>query len=181
MKSGIKTAAIGLSTLEAMGIKSILIEENDVTLESFDSLQNAFPVIDRFDLFIVSSGVFASNPDFFMPKKQRLAVVDSNNLPESSSSTFPVIGRNKDESDISEAIRTILKSITSPNEISDELSKREIEVIRLVADGMINKEIAERLCISVNTVITHRKNISAKLGIKSASGLSLYAVMNGLI
>ncbi|MDE6753269.1 MAG: helix-turn-helix transcriptional regulator, partial [Muribaculaceae bacterium] len=50
-----------------------------------------------------------------------------------------------------------------------------------IAQGKINKEIADILCISVNTVITHRKNISSKLGIKSASGLSLYAMMNGII
>ena len=46
---------------------------------------------------------------------------------------------------------------------------------------MTNKEIADRLIISINTVLTHRKNISAKLGIRSISGLSVYAIMNGYI
>ena len=60
-------------------------------------------------------------------------------------------------------------------------SQRETEVLRLVASGCINKEIAHRLNISINTVLTHRKNITAKLGIKSVSGLTFYAMMNGLI
>ena len=51
----------------------------------------------------------------------------------------------------------------------------------LVASGMTNKEIADKLCISINTVLSHRKNITSKLGIRSASGLSVYAMMNGYI
>ena len=61
------------------------------------------------------------------------------------------------------------------------LTQREIDVLRLIALGHINKEIADMLSISFNTVLTHRKNISAKLGIKSASGLGFYAIMNGYI
>jgi DNA-binding CsgD family transcriptional regulator len=61
------------------------------------------------------------------------------------------------------------------------LSIREIDVLKEIAKGKTNKEIADTLCISVNTVITHRRNLTAKIGIRSASGLSLYAMMNGLI
>lgn len=63
----------------------------------------------------------------------------------------------------------------------NELSQREIDVLCLLAKGLTNKEIADRLFISINTVLTHRKNISAKLGIRSISGLSVYAIMNGYI
>ena len=62
-----------------------------------------------------------------------------------------------------------------------DLSVREIEVLCLVARGFINKEIAERLHISLTTVISHRKNITEKLGIKSVSGLTIYAVMHGYV
>ena len=58
---------------------------------------------------------------------------------------------------------------------------REIEVLSLVARGFINKEIADKLNISLATVITHRKNITEKLGIKSVSGLTIYAVMRGYV
>ena len=61
------------------------------------------------------------------------------------------------------------------------LSDREREVIRLVAMGLSNKEIAERMFISVNTVMTHRRNISRKLDIHAAAGLTIYAIVNGII
>lgn len=61
------------------------------------------------------------------------------------------------------------------------LSERETEVLRLLASGMSTKEIAEELHISTNTVITHRKNLSAKTGIRSVSGLAIYAVVKKLI
>lgn len=66
-------------------------------------------------------------------------------------------------------------------EAADELTPREIEVLVLLTKGLINKEIAEKLHISLTTVISHRKNITEKLGIKSASGLAIYAVMHGYI
>ena len=62
-----------------------------------------------------------------------------------------------------------------------QLSVREIDVLKLVALGQSNKQISEKLFISIHTVITHRKHITSKLGIKSISGLTLYAVINNLI
>ena len=62
-----------------------------------------------------------------------------------------------------------------------ELSKREIDVLVAVAKGMMNKEIADMMNISINTVISHRKNITRKTGIKSVSGLTVYALLNNLI
>lgn len=63
----------------------------------------------------------------------------------------------------------------------DELTEREKTIVRLVSMGMTNKQIADHLFLSTHTVTTHRKNISAKLGIKSASGLAIYAIVNNLI
>lgn len=61
------------------------------------------------------------------------------------------------------------------------LSDREEHVLRSVAMGKTNKEIADHLCISTHTVITHRKNITRKLGIKTVSGLTVYAMLHNLI
>lgn len=61
------------------------------------------------------------------------------------------------------------------------LTERETDVLKLVAFGKINKEIANELFISIHTVISHRKNITEKLGIKSISGLTVYAILNKLI
>jgi regulator of cell morphogenesis and NO signaling len=64
---------------------------------------------------------------------------------------------------------------------ADALSDRERDVIVGVVQGLQNKEIADQLCISVNTVITHRRNIARKLQIHSPAGLTIYAIVNGLV
>lgn len=61
------------------------------------------------------------------------------------------------------------------------LSQREKEIVGCVVRGMTNKEIAEQLYISVHTVITHRRNITRKLQIHSAAGLTIYAIVNKLV
>lgn len=63
----------------------------------------------------------------------------------------------------------------------EALSEREKEIIVQVVKGLSNKEIAEALFISVNTVMTHRRNIARKLQIRSAAGLTIYAIVNGLV
>ena len=74
------------------------------------------------------------------------------------------------------------KQITNGNSDEDDpLSERETEVLVQIIKGYTNKEIAEILCISVHTVISHRKNIIIKTGIRSQSGLALYAVSKSLI
>lgn len=67
------------------------------------------------------------------------------------------------------------------DETHDELSSREKEILVCVAKGMINKEIADKNNISVHTVITHRKNITRKTGIKTVAGLTVYALLGGLL
>ena len=64
---------------------------------------------------------------------------------------------------------------------SEALSDREKDVIVALVQGMSNKEIADHLCISTNTVITHRRNIARKLQIHSPAGLTIYAIVNGLV
>ena len=64
---------------------------------------------------------------------------------------------------------------------TEELSEREKDVLIQVVRGLSNKEIADVLCISTHTVITHRKNIAHKLNIHSTAGLTIYAIVNKLI
>ncbi len=63
----------------------------------------------------------------------------------------------------------------------DILSEREKDIVRGIARGKVNKEIADELCISVHTVATHRRNISNKLDIHSTAGLAIYAIINHLV
>ena len=70
---------------------------------------------------------------------------------------------------------------TNPYSDSHDLSERERDVLILVAKGLANKEIAEQLNISIHTVMSHRKNITHKTGIKSVAGLTVYALLNNLL
>ena len=85
-----------------------------------------------------------------------------------------------------ESIVPILEEVLTDESVQENnrssiLSDREKEVLKQVAMGYTNQEIADRLFISKHTVISHRKNITSKLGIKTVSGLTVYAVLNNLI
>ena len=83
-------------------------------------------------------------------------------------------------------VNKIINLINNSDESSSQaesfdLSNRETDVLVCVAKGMTNKDISDMLNISVHTVITHRKNIVKKTGIKSVSGLTVYALLNNLV
>ena len=83
---------------------------------------------------------------------------------------------------VEEKIRNNINSFTQEkNAPMVSLTDRETEVLKLVSLGNASKEIADKLNISTHTVITHRKNITEKLGIKSISGLTVYAILNKII
>ena len=67
------------------------------------------------------------------------------------------------------------------NDSQESISEREKDVIICVVQGMANKEIADHLNISPNTVITHRRNIAKKLQIHTPAGLTIYAIVNNLV
>ena len=69
----------------------------------------------------------------------------------------------------------------APIQETEELSEREQDVLIQIVKGLSNKEIADTLCISVHTVITHRKNITRKLNIHSTAGLTIYAIVHKLV
>lgn len=74
-----------------------------------------------------------------------------------------------------------ISKMISQNTNNEMLSDREKDVIVSLVQGMTNKEIADHLCISINTVITHRRNIARKLQIHSPAGLTIYAIVNNLV
>ncbi|MDE7455452.1 MAG: LuxR C-terminal-related transcriptional regulator [Prevotella sp.] len=87
--------------------------------------------------------------------------------------------RQTRQDDVAKNISTMV--FKGGQENADALSDRERDVIVCVVQGMQNKEIADHLCISINTVITHRRNIARKLQIHSPAGLTIYAIVNGLV
>ena len=94
----------------------------------------------------------------------------------------PAIRRLEQIAKQNDVTRNISEMVFKNGMTSDEaLSDREKDVIISLVQGMSNKEIADHLCISVNTVITHRRNIARKLQIHSPAGLTIYAIVNNLV
>ena len=95
----------------------------------------------------------------------------------------PAIRRLEQQTKQNDVARNISEMVfkAGAGQNSDALSDREKDVIVALVQGMANKEIADHLCISVNTVITHRRNIARKLQIHSPAGLTIYAIVNELV
>ena len=173
-----KIAVIGLSTLEYIAIKSIAENSPHSYVERVNPSDMSDGFGEHFDRFVVSADLFANNTDFFLPRKGKtLILCDSSVI---TSGNIISVGRNGDLIDVISTIEKFLKEESEKEETS-ELSAREIEVLKELANGLTIKEIADKLCISANTASSHRKNISSKLGIRSVSGLSVYAIMHGII
>lgn len=86
------------------------------------------------------------------------------------------------EKDVAKGILNTDSDINElPDEALSDITEREREIIACVARGLSNKEIADRLFLSVHTVATHRRNVCAKLQIHSTSGLTIFAILHHLI
>jgi len=170
-------AIILQETLVKIGLRHILNELFNINPLCITTFEN--DKLENFDLYITDANIYIEHLDYFIPRKNKTIIITSNN---SINAKGLILNKYADEEEIIEMFRVILKDIENQNSYTHgELSQREIEVLKLIASGLINKEIADRLNISINTVLSHRKNITAKLGIRSVSGLSFYAMMNGYI
>lgn len=178
--SELSTVIIAKDTLRALGMKHLLESMFDMKSAVFnDYADGKLPDdVDRYDLIVVDEALCLSNLDYLIPKKNRTVILADHDM---AGHSWQYVNSNADENTIIESLASIIKKLKRVNSGQDGLSAREIDVLKLVATGLTNKEIADRLNISINTVLSHRKNISAKLGIKSVSGLSVYAMMNGYI
>ncbi len=111
-----------------------------------------------------------------------VAALQSTYLPASVTNLFDTTVEINDEpTTVLSKLRNLSSEEATQNAENCELSSREKDVLVLVAKGLTNKEIAEKLNISIHTVIAHRKNITKKTNIKSISGLTIYAMLNNLI
>ncbi|MBP7497271.1 MAG: helix-turn-helix transcriptional regulator [Bacteroidales bacterium] len=151
-----------------------------------DNLSNNENII-KADFIFINPVILSFYFDIISKFSEKIILISGEAPPAStaltSNSQFPIIYSSLPLSDIVEQLeKTFTSKSSKPKQNKqEELSKREIEVLQLVAKGSLNKQIADELNISLHTVISHRKNITRKLGIKTVSGLTVYAIINGLI
>lgn len=178
-------AIIDPNTLAVLGLKQLLQDVMPIMIiEAFGSM-NEFRANhpEQFVHFFVSMNIVLENRQFFTENRRKTIVLTNGG---SQLSDFHCICINQPEQDL---IRSLLmlqqhahSSRNMPKILQQKiLTDREIEVMALIVQGYINKEIADRLNIGLSTVVTHRKNIMDKLDMKSVSALTIYAVMHGYV
>lgn len=191
-------AIIDANTLSCLGLVNLIQELiPQAPIRTFGSFKEL--VMDTPDLYahyFVAAGIFFEHTAFFLERKQKTIVLtNSDNQPQLAA--MRTLNVCLDEPHLAKSILQMhhhghheggpeRPGYPSPSSMQQfpnehELSAREIEVLTYIARGYINKEIADKLHISLTTVISHRKNITEKIGIKSVAGLTIYAVMHGYV
>ena len=187
-----KIAIIDPNTLSALGLKAILQNVMPImTVDTFGSLSELQANdADSYFHYFSAMAVVLENMQFFTERKRKTIVLTLSLDTMSQLSDFHCLCINSPESEL---VRSLLmleqhahgkgENLPPMPEVLNKkiLSDREIEVMSLIVQGYINKEIADKLNIGLATVITHRKNIMDKLGMKSVSALTIYAVMHGYV
>ena len=187
-----KIAIIDPNTLSVLGLKSILQHVMPImTVDTFGSfLELSANHPEQYFHYFVAMSVVLENKPFFIENRRKTIVLTLSLDTTSQLSEFHSLCINVPESEL---VRSILmleqhahghgQNLPSMPKILQQkiLSDREIEVMSLIVQGFINKDIADKLNIGLSTVINHRKNIMDKLGLKSVSALTIYAVMHGYV
>ena len=187
-----KVAIIDSNTLAAVGLKQLLQNVMPImtidTFGTFAELEANHP--DNYFHYFVAMNIVLENRAFFSAHRQKTIVLTLGIETVSQLSEFHSLCINLPEKELVHTL-LILQQHAHPKgqnlpPIPDALqqkvlSDREIEVMSLIVQGYINKGIADKLNISLSTVITHRKNIMDKLGMKSVSALTIYAIMHGYV
>ena len=187
-----KVAIIDPNTLAAVGLKQLLQTVIPImtveTFGSFAELEANNP--DEFYHYFVAMNVVLENRTFFSERLQKTIVLTLSLDSTSLLSKFHCLCINMPEKQLVRSLLMLQQHAHSdgknlppmPKVLQQKiLTDREIEVMSLIVQGYINKEIADRLNIGLATVVTHRKNIMDKLGFKSVSALTIYAVMHGYV
>ena len=187
-----KIAIIDPKTLSALGLKAILQNVMPImTVDTFGSVSELQANdADSYFHYFTAMAVVLENMQFFTERKRKTIVLTLSLDTMSQLSDFKSLCVNVPEPELVRSLLMLEQHAHGKGEhlppmpaiLSKKiLSDREIEVMSLIVQGYINKEIADKLNIGLATVITHRKNIMDKLGMKSVSALTIYAVMHGYV
>ena len=186
-----KIAIVDGNTLAAIGLRQMLqtvmpVMQVDV-FGSFAELEANEP--ESYFHYFVAMNLVLENRSFFLEHRRKTIVLTTSTDPNVQMRDFHSICINQPEKQLVKSLlmleqhahgqgRNLPQMPTMKEKI---LTNREVEVLSLIVQGFINKEIADRLNIGLTTVITHRKNIMEKMGVRSVSALTIYAVMNGYV
>lgn len=185
-------AVVDPNTLSAVGLRQML--QNVIPIMTVD-VYGSFAELEanepeKYVHYFVAMSIVLQNRTFFINHRQKTIVLTTSANPNAQMSDFHCLCINVPENQL---VRSLLmleqhahahgKNLPPiPRALQAKvLTDREIEVLSLIVQGYINKEIADQLNIGLTTVISHRKNIMEKLGMKSVSALTIYAVMHGYV
>ncbi|MBQ9669090.1 MAG: response regulator transcription factor [Prevotella sp.] len=187
-----KIAIIDSNTLAVLGLKQLLQTVMPImTVETFGSmaeLEANHP--EQFVHYFVAMNIVLEHRAYFAEHRRQTIVLTMSVEGGCHLSDFHSICINVPEHELVRSLLTLQQHAHGggrnlppmPRILQQKiLSDREIEVMSLIVQGYINKEIADRLNIGLATVNTHRKNIMDKLGMKSVSALTIYAVTHGYV
>ena len=158
-----------------------IIKEVDTVLQLDQYLKRNNP-----DFIIICDSIFSKVTSIYLENSllvEKTILINKDHSTDLSQGIKESISLNDTEDLIQLKIERLLEPYYKNHQdpAQPELSDREKTIVQFAAKGFTNKEIAEKLFLSTHTVITHRKNISRKLGIKSVSGLTVYAIVNNII
>lgn len=186
-----RLAIVEQSAVITEGLRAMLRDDNDFEVVFSDAelrrLAERFGIVEP-DIVIMDSRIadaLSQNIRSAYPEMQRtaLAAIATTVCDDELMRQFDTIINIFDPKPqiVRKLHAAIEQNQTNPYADSHDLSERERDVLILVAKGLSNKEIADRLNISIHTVMSHRKNITHKTGIKSVAGLTVYALLNNLV
>ena len=185
-------AIIDPNTLSGIGLKQLLQTVMPIiTVDCYGSMAElSANHPERYVHYFVAMNVVLANRSFFIENKRKTIVLTLSMDNSSQMADFHSLCINVPERQLVRSLLALVQHAHGqgqhlppmPKVLERKiLSDRELEVMSLIVQGFINKEIAEKLNISLATVVTHRKNIMDKLGMKSVSALTIYAVTHGYV
>lgn len=189
-----RIAIIDTNSLSSIALQSILIDIiPQVEVQIYSSIQQLQDnQSDEIVHYFASSGIVFNNMEFFVPLKRKTIVLCEGNGKLMKENGFRTLNISQPENSLLKELLSLhqmghphghanLEQKHGAGAVSTELSSREQEVLKYVVLGYFNKEIAEKLHITMATVAFHRNNISEKLGSRSLGHLTIYAVMHGIV
>ena len=187
-----KIAIIDANTLAVLGLKQLLQNVIPImTVETFGSLAELEANhAEQYAHYFVAMDIVLAHRTFFSENRRKTIVLTLSLNDTSQLSNFHSLCINQPEPQLVRQLLMLAQHAhrggrnlpPMPQVLRQKiLTDRETEVMALIVQGYINKEIAHKLNIALATVITHRKNMMDKLGLKSVSALTIYAVMHGYV